>query len=239
MELGRDDAGAPCDRMREDRVPEAHWPGGRMPHDRIWTVPNLLTMLRMLGVPVFLALIVTGRDGWALLVLAVSGITDYVDGALARRLRQVTRLGQLLDPVADRLFILSTMVGLLVRGLLPWWFVAALLARDLAGSILVRRVRKVGYRGVPVNFLGKAATFNLLYAFTLLLLAAWQPDWARWVLPVAWAFAWWGLALYWQSFAMYAVQARAMLTAAIADQPDQPGPAKPVRYRHERPRLPR
>ncbi len=211
--------------MREDRAPE-----DQLSHDRVWTVPNLLTVLRLAGVPVFLALVVTGRDGWALLVLAVSGITDYVDGALARRLRQVTRLGQLLDPVADRLLILSAMVGLLVRGLLPWWFVAALLARDLAGSILVRRVRSVGYRGMPVNFAGKAATFNLLYGFTLLLLASWRPDWTDWVLPVAWAFAWWGLALYWQSFAMYVVQARAMLTTAASEQP---GPAGRERRRHD------
>lgn len=211
--------------MREDRAPE-----DQLSHDRVWTVPNLLTVLRLVGVPVFLALVVTGRDGWALLVLAVSGITDYVDGALARRLRQVTRLGQLLDPVADRLLILSAMVGLLARGLLPWWFVAALLARDLAGSILVRRVRNVGYRGMPVNFAGKAATFNLLYGFTLLLLAAWRPDWTAWVLPVAWAFAWWGLALYWQSFAMYVVQARAMLTTGRSEQP---GPAGHERRRHD------
>ncbi len=190
----------------------------RSSYDRVWTIPNALSMVRLVGVPVFLVLILRGHDGWALLVLAASGVTDYVDGWIARRFDQVTRLGQTLDPVADRLYILSTLIAFLVRGLLPWWFVAALLLRDLAGSILVRRVRRVGYRGMPVNFVGKAATFNLLYAFPLLLFATWQPTWAGWVLPVGWAFAWWGLGLYWLAFVMYLAQAREMISAATGGE---------------------
>lgn len=197
--------------------------GARAAYDRVWTVPNVLSMARVVGVPVFLFLILRGHDGWALLVLMVSGATDYVDGWLARRFEQVTRLGQALDPVADRLYILSTLLAFLVRGVLPWWFVAALLLRDLAGTILVRRVRRVGYRGMPVNFLGKAATFNLLYAFPLLLFATWQPAWADGVLPFAWAFAWWGLLLYWLAFVMYLAQARQMIAAATSGEPVRGG----------------
>ena len=192
--------------------------GRHASYERVWTIPNALSMARLVGVPVFLFLILRGHDGWALLVLAASGITDYVDGWLARRLDQVTRLGQTLDPVADRLYILSTLLAFLVRGVLPWWFVAALLLRDLAGSILVRRVRRVGYRGMPVNFIGKSATFNLLYAFPVLLFATWQPTWAAWALPVGWAFAWWGLLLYWLAFVMYLAQARQMVASAAGGE---------------------
>ncbi|MBW3086285.1 putative cardiolipin synthase [Austwickia sp. TVS 96-490-7B] len=185
--------------------------GSRAGEDRIWTVANVLSMLRLVGVPVFLWLIVLGEDGAALLVLALSGVTDYLDGQVARRTHTVTRLGQVLDPVADRLYILSTLIGLLVRGVLPWWFAVALLSRDLLGAGVVRWVRRAGFRGLPVHFVGKAATFNLLYAFPLLLLAQWRPGWSWWVLPVAWAFAIWGLLLYWLALVMYVVQARRMV----------------------------
>lgn len=185
--------------------------------DRIWTVPNVLSSLRLAGVPLFLFLIVRGEDGAALLVLAVSGVTDYLDGYIARRTNTVTRLGQVLDPAADRLYILSSLIGLVVRGVLPWWFAACLLLRDVLGVFLVRQVRRWGYRDLPVHFVGKTATFNLLYAFPLLLFAQWYPSWSTWVLPIAWAFAWWGLLLYWLAFLMYVVQARRMVAEARAE----------------------
>jgi cardiolipin synthase len=184
--------------------------------DAVWTIPNVLSFGRLLGVPLFLWLIVAGEDGAALAVLAVSGATDYLDGQIARRTHTVTRLGQVLDPLADRLYIVSTLFGLVVRGVVPPWFAAALVLRDVIGALLVRRVRQVGYRGFPVHFVGKAATYNLLYAFPLLLLAQWQPEWSGWALPVAWAFAGWGLMLYWVALGMYVVQARDMLATAPA-----------------------
>lgn len=193
-----------------------------VPSRRVWTLPNALSCARLLGVPVFLWLIVRGEDGAALAVLAASGATDYLDGYIARRTHTITRLGQVLDPLADRLYIFSTLIGLVVRGVVPLWFAAALVLRDVVGALLVHRVRRVGYRGFPVHFVGKAATFNLLYAFPLLLLAQWRPGWGDVVLPIAWAFALWGVLLYWVALVMYVVQARAML--ATADRSALPTP---------------
>lgn len=182
--------------------------------DRVFTVPNLLSMARLLGVPVFLWLILVPQaDGWAIVLLVVSGLTDYLDGYLARRWNQITRLGQLLDPVADRLYILATLVGLLIRDIIPWWLVVILLARDvlMAGVLLV--LKRVGVTGLPVHFIGKAATFNLLYAFPLLLLGDGTSAFADICRVFGWAFAIWGTALYWWAAVLYLEQARRILAA--------------------------
>ncbi|HRW40091.1 MAG TPA: CDP-alcohol phosphatidyltransferase family protein [Microthrixaceae bacterium] len=175
--------------------------------DRVLTIPNLLSMLRLALVPVFLWLILAERDGAALAVLAGSAITDYLDGKIARTFGMVSRLGQLLDPIADRLFIVSTLVGLALRSIIPWWLVALLLARELVMLVVVLLLKRVGIIGLPVHFVGKAATFNLLYAFPVLLLGE-ALEWAR---AVGWAFAWWGVALYWLAAVLYAVHAAALL----------------------------
>ena len=179
-------------------------------------MPNVLSCARLLGVPLFLWLIMRREDGAALAVLALSGLTDYLDGMIARRTHAVTRLGQILDPLADRLYIASTILGLVLRGVVPLWFAGVLVLRDVIGATLVRRVRRAGYRGFPVHFVGKAATFNLLYAFPLLLLAQWRPDWAGFALPIGWAFALWGVLLYWVALVMYVVQAREMVVLSAS-----------------------
>ncbi|HEX7354814.1 MAG TPA: CDP-alcohol phosphatidyltransferase family protein [Mycobacteriales bacterium] len=178
--------------------------------DRILTVPNALSSLRLLGVPLFLWLVLGPRaDGWALLVLAVSGITDYLDGFLARRLGQTSKLGTLLDPAADRLYILSTLAALLARAVIPVWLVAALVARELVIASLVPVLhRRLGVVALPVHFLGKAATFNLLYAFPLLLLGSGHGEPSTIARPIGWAFAVWGSVLYWWAGALYVEQAR-------------------------------
>lgn len=176
--------------------------------DRVWTLPNVLTGLRLLLVPLFLWVLLGRHDGWALLILVVSGVTDYLDGVIARSQGLVTRLGQVLDPLADRLYILSTIGGLALREIIPWWLVAALVLRDVVGSLMVQRVRRAGYRALPVNAVGKAATFCLLYALPLLLLAHWQPDWAGVIWPLGWAFALWGVGLYWVAAGIYLRQMR-------------------------------
>ena len=188
------------------------------PVDRVVTLPNALSGLRLALVPVFFWLVLTHRDGWALLVLFVSGWTDYFDGVLARRWNQVSRLGQLLDPAADRLYILATLVGLAWRGVVPWWLLVLVVGRDVLLSGTIPLLARYGYGPLPVHFLGKAATFNLLYAFPLLLLAQLDTPVAEVARVLGWAFAWWGTALYWWAGWLYVRQVRDVVTAARAEQ---------------------
>jgi cardiolipin synthase len=179
---------------------------------RVWTVPNLLSLARLAGVPVFLWLVLGPEaDGWALALLMVSGITDYLDGCLARKLDQASALGQILDPVADRLYILAVVVGLAMREIIPWWLALLLPLRDLLLWGLVPFLRTRGYSALPVHFLGKAATFNLLYAFPLLLLGDGEGVVATLADVFGWAFAIWGMGLYWWAGVLYAWQVRRLL----------------------------
>ena len=181
---------------------------------QVLNVPNALSALRLVGVPVFLWAILTGHDAVALLTLMVSGVSDYLDGKIARRFGLVSRLGELLDPLADRLYIATTLFGLAWREIIPWWLVGALVGREVLLAAGLWWIRRYGQVGLPVHFVGKAATFNLLYAFPLLLLANredWLGDLAR---PLGWAFAWWGLVLYWLAAVLYAIHARLVLTRA-------------------------
>ena len=180
--------------------------GEQVVSNRVWTVPNLLSFLRLLLVPVFAVLIVGRHDGWALLVLAVSGASDYLDGNLARRWNQVTRLGQVLDPFADRLYILTTLLGLAYRGLIPWWLVAVLVARDLTMIATLPVLARLGHSALPVHFLGKAGTFCLLYAFPLLLLGQLSDTLSLLAGSLGWAFALWGTGLYWWAGILYVQQ---------------------------------
>jgi cardiolipin synthase (CMP-forming) len=182
--------------------------------DRVWTAPNVLSMLRLVCVPVFLWLILSGRDNWALVVLTLSGVSDYLDGKIARHYNLVSRVGQLLDPLADRLYILSTLFGLAWQEIIPWWLVAILVSRDVFGTALLMVVRRYGYRALPVHFIGKAATFDLLYAFPLILVGQGHTMLATVMLPIGWAFAWWGTVLYWVAGVMYAVQTRDIVRVA-------------------------
>ncbi|WP_330295272.1 MULTISPECIES: CDP-alcohol phosphatidyltransferase family protein [unclassified Streptomyces] len=190
----------------------------RVQTDRIFTIPNILSMARLAGVPLFLWLILAKHDGWALAVLMLSGISDYLDGKLARRWNQISNLGRLLDPAADRLYILSTLFGLTYRGILPIWLTAALLARELMLLVMVWILRRHGYPPPQVNFLGKAATFNLMYAFPFLLVSE-GTGWLAWTGSVfGWAFAGWGTTLYWWAGILYVVQVRRLVKAdATAD----------------------
>ena len=182
--------------------------------DRVFTIPNALSALRLVLVPVFFWLIVAELDGWAIAVLMVSGISDYLDGTLARRWGQVSRVGQLLDPAADRLYIVSTLLGLAFRDAVPWWVVGLLVGRDVLLSLTIPLLARYGYGPLPVHFLGKAATFNLLYAFPLLLLAHVGGGIGAVARPVGWAFAWWGIALYWWAGWLYVRQAVGLVRAA-------------------------
>lgn len=181
---------------------------------RVLTVPNMISLVRLALVPVFAVLIVVGEDGWALLVLAVSGVSDWLDGVLARRLNQVTRLGQMLDPFADRLFIFVTLIGLAWREVVPVWLVVAIVARDVLLALTVPVLARLGYGTLNVTLVGKVATFALLYAFPLLLLAE-VPGWIGAVAHVVgWAFTWWGVGLYWLAGLQYVAQVRRLAAGA-------------------------
>jgi cardiolipin synthase len=188
--------------------------------DRILTIPNLLSFARLLGVPVFLWLILGPQaDGWAVVLLTVSGITDWLDGKIARATGQISRLGQLLDPLADRLYIAATILGLAIRGIIPWWLVGILLLRDVILGAVLAVLKRRGITGLPVHFLGKAATFCLLWGFPFLLLGASATgtgltlaDAAR---VLGWAFAIWGTALYWWAGILYVEQARRVLRGTL------------------------
>ncbi|MGI8699469.1 MAG: CDP-alcohol phosphatidyltransferase family protein [Mycobacteriales bacterium] len=186
------------------------------PTGRVLTAPNALSLLRLLGIPLFLYLLLARRaDGAAVAVLMVSGFTDYLDGRIARSWGQYSRLGALLDPLVDRLYVVATMVGLTLRHVVPLWVPVGLIARDvlLAGFLPVLRRR--GYGPLPVHFLGKAATFDLLSGFPLVLLGAGRGPAAEIVRPVGWAFVLWGFALYWWAGVLYVVQARRLIAAPL------------------------
>ena len=181
--------------------------------ERILTIPNALSFVRLLLVPVFLWLVLGPKyDELALAVLMVSGFTDYLDGKLARRLNQTSKIGAILDPVADRFFILAVVIGLGYRDIIPWWLAVILPLRDVFLFSLVPFLRTRGYSSLPVHFLGKAATASLLYAFPLLLLgdASRRVDDRAKVYGGEYSVR--GEALYWWGGILYAFQVRRLMT---------------------------
>ncbi|WP_255455499.1 CDP-alcohol phosphatidyltransferase family protein [Cryobacterium mannosilyticum] len=179
----------------------------RQVSSRVATLPNLLSMLRLALVPVFLVLLIRGEDSWALLVLVVASASDFLDGFLARRFDQVTRLGQLLDPAADRLYIFAALLGLASRGLVPWWIVLVVVGRDVFLLGLGVVLANFGFGPLPVHQLGKLATFCLFYALPMIMLGQAFPMLAWWSGPVGWAFGIWGAFLYWWAGIIYAIEA--------------------------------
>jgi cardiolipin synthase len=175
--------------------------------DRAWTLPNILSFLRLAGAPLVLWLIVGPQaDGLAVLVLALGGFTDWLDGHLARAWHQTSRIGQMLDPIADRLYILAVLIGLALREIVPWWLVIIVVGRDVLIALLIPVLKTRGYSSLPVHFLGKAATFSLLYAFPLVLLGSGEEGWLQLAWVLGWAFAIWGTALYWYAGGLYVAQ---------------------------------
>lgn len=186
--------------------------------DSLWrqarTVPNMLSILRLLLVPIFLWLILAHQDALALGTLALASATDYFDGIIARKYNQVTRLGQLLDPAADRLYILATLIGLTMTGVIPLWLALIIVARDVMLAAVYPVLATHGYGPLPVHYLGKAGTFSLLYSFPLLLLANILNDPSLFILPIAWAFALWGVGLYWWAGIVYLKQVKEVVSGS-------------------------
>jgi len=170
-------------------------------------VPNMLSILRLAGVPVFLWLLLGPKeDGWALALLVFSALTDWLDGKLARWLNQMSRLGQLLDPAADRLYILATLIAFLIRDIIPWWLVVPLVVREAVLGVCVLLLRRRGFAPPEVTYIGKGATFVLMYAFPFLLLTQGGSDIAAIARPIGYAFTAWGAVLYVYSGVLYIVQ---------------------------------
>ena len=188
--------------------------------DRVLTVPNGISAARLAGVPVFLWLVLGPRtataDYWAVGLLIAAGLSDWLDGKIARAFNQASRLGQLLDPAADRLYIVSTIVALAVRQIIPWWLVAVLAVRELTvGIALALLKRRAGYGTLQVSLVGKAATLCLLYAFPLLFLGD-HPGWGGTLARViGWAFATWGTVLYWWAAMLYLAQVRNLVSRGM------------------------
>jgi cardiolipin synthase len=153
--------------------------------------------LRGLGIPLFIYLALSRHaDGAAITVLIVGGATDYFDGKLARAWNQESRLGELMDPAIDRIYIAATLIVLYVREALPLWILTVLLGRDVILGVMTLAMKRLGIAPFKVSFLGKAATFNLMYAFPLLLFAKSDSTFGSVAYVLGWSFAIWGIALY-------------------------------------------
>jgi len=171
------------------------------------SVPNALTFLRFLGIPLFIYLTLNVEaDGWAIVVLAIGGATDYLDGKLARAWNQTSRLGELADPAIDRLYILAILIVFLIRDIIPTWMIVIIVGRDLVLGLITVVMNRKGHPPFTVTYLGKAATFNLMYAFPFLLLAQSDGVLGTIAYVVGWSFAIWGVALYISTGISYARQ---------------------------------
>lgn len=179
----------------------------------MWTVPNAISFLRLALIPVFAWLILAEHDVWALVVLALAGATDWLDGFIARRFDQMSRLGVLLDPAADRLYIFATLLGLAYRDLVPWWLVVVIVARELVLATTIPVLLRYGYGALPVHMAGKAGTFCLMYAFPLLLLASLPGVVGNVAFVTGWAVALWGVGLYWFACLLYVEQVARIVRA--------------------------
>jgi cardiolipin synthase (CMP-forming) len=193
---------------------------------RILTIPNAISVARLAGVPVFLWLVLGPKaDWWAVGLLIAAGVSDWLDGKIARALNQGSRLGQVLDPAADRLYIAATLAALALRGIIPWWLVGLLAGRELVLGLALLGLRRYGYGPLQVSFIGKAATLCLLYAFPLLFLGEHGGTAALVARIAGWAFAIWGTALYWWAAVLYLVQAQRLTGAARLAAARNPAPA--------------
>ncbi|MFN8101483.1 MAG: CDP-alcohol phosphatidyltransferase family protein [Mycobacterium sp.] len=180
--------------------------------DRVLTVPNVLSVLRLILIAVFVYLLLVSHSyGWATAVLMISGASDWADGKIARLLDQYSRLGELLDPAVDRLYMVVVPVAMAIAGMIPWWIIAVLLVRDALLAATLPLLRGRGLTALPVTYIGKAATFALMSGFPLILLGQWDSLWSRVVGACGWAFLIWGVYMYLWSFVLYVLQVSAVL----------------------------
>ncbi|RAV09828.1 CDP-diacylglycerol--glycerol-3-phosphate 3-phosphatidyltransferase [Mycolicibacterium sp. GF69] len=189
------------------RVPSPPDEAGRA-RGRVLTVPNLLSAVRLVLVPVFLwLLLVVHANAWAVAVLMFSGFSDWADGKIARLVdNQSSRLGELLDPAVDRIYMVVIPIAMALHGSLPWSIVLTLIGRDVVLALTLPLLRSRGLTALPVTYIGKAATFALMSGLPLILLGQWDATWSRVVLAIGWGFLIWGLAMYLWSGVLYLAQ---------------------------------
>ncbi|MFM9033095.1 MAG: CDP-alcohol phosphatidyltransferase family protein [Mycobacterium sp.] len=177
---------------------------------RVWTIPNVLSVVRLALLPLFAyLLLVRHAYGPAVAILMFSGASDWADGKIARLVaNQSSRLGELLDPLVDRVYMVAVPVVLALSGVVPWWLVLLLLSRDAVLAATLPVVRSRGLAALPVTYIGKAATFALMSGFPLILLGQWDSGWSRAVGAIGWAFVIWGTGMYLWSAVLYLIQVR-------------------------------
>jgi cardiolipin synthase (CMP-forming) len=199
-------AGGPSGQGRHPLAAEGAATGESTP-DRVLTVPNALSVVRLVLVPVFLyALLASHADAWAVGILMFSGASDWADGKIARLANQSSRLGELLDPLVDRIYVVTIPIAFALRGFVPWWIIAVLIGRDALLALTLPALRSRGLTALPVTYIGKGATFALMSGFPLILLGHFEGLWSRVVLAVGWGFLIWGVATYVWSFVLYLIQ---------------------------------
>jgi cardiolipin synthase len=182
--------------------------------DRIVTVPNAITLVRLACIPLFVWLLFgADRQIAAALLLGALGATDWVDGFVARRYHQVSTLGKVLDPVADRVLVATAVITITIHGAVPVWFGAATLAREVVVSVAVLLLASLGAKRIDVLWVGKAGTFALMFSYPAFLLGDGDARWQRPFLVLAWVTGIIGLTLAWVAAGTYLPVARKALAA--------------------------
>lgn len=192
------------------------------PRNVIFTIPNAISFLRILSIPIIALLISQRYLIWSLIILAVSSASDWVDGYIARRFNQVSRIGQILDPIADRLLIICSMLALAWAQIVPWWLLVAVGVRDVIMFAEILILANHDYGPLPVHFVGKAGTALLLMAVPVLIIGdMWSSMFFALLHLIGIAGAVWGVALYWVAGIIYIMQGTALLVRIRTAAPDK------------------
>ena len=182
------------------------------------TVPNIISLLRIVSIPFITLLVAHHRMVLALIVLTLSALSDGVDGLIARSFNQVSRIGQVLDPIADRLLILCSVLALGLAGIIPMWMIVIVAARDMMMGVLVVILAQHDYGPLPVNFVGKTGTALLLISIIVLIISEMVHSRLMLIVHVAGlATGIWGLGIYWLAGLIYVRQGYLLLSNQAVD----------------------